>query len=46
MWEATIQGAALDHPLYAFNARTRTDQPATLAHVVARGGHSRRAQHT
>lgn len=37
VWEATIQGAALDHPLYAFNARTRTDQPATLAHVVARG---------
>ena len=34
---AQAASAALDHPLYAFNARTRTRQPATLAGVMARG---------
>ena len=29
--------AAHDHPLYAYNAHTLTDQPATLLGVMARG---------
>ncbi len=36
-WEDVVESAALDHPLYAFNAQTRTAAPATLAGVMERG---------
>ena len=36
-WESAVESAALAHPLYAYNATTRTSRPATMAQVVAQG---------
>lgn len=36
VWVEAVE-AALDHPLYAYNAHTRTARPATLAGVMAEG---------
>lgn len=37
VWESAVESAALDHPLYAYNATTCTGTPATLSGVIARG---------
>jgi DNA-binding CsgD family transcriptional regulator len=36
-WEYAVESTALEHPLYAYNASTRTSRPATMAGVVAQG---------
>jgi DNA-binding CsgD family transcriptional regulator len=37
LWEDAVESAALDHPLYAWNAHTRSAAPATLAGVIEQG---------
>jgi DNA-binding CsgD family transcriptional regulator len=36
-WESVVETGALAHPLYAYNATTRTSQPTTMARVLEQG---------